>query len=208
MLFKINKLNSKLNLDIHEELKRVRFSIMSKLDKGVVTCVCSRSIEKEQDVPFLISESLARIGKKVVLVCSNSFELSGQAKGDIYIIQTIKLDEYLLNGVLPDKLLNPIDKSVSVIDSNNITNEVGDNLSSDKILRLKSYLEKTFDFIIFDAPALEDNYDALVFAKISDGIIFIKGDKDVPINELSKNAKLVNELNKEVLGLVVSNVKN
>lgn len=80
-------------------------------------------------------------------------------------------------------------------------------LASDTMAEFVKEMEKEYDYIIFDTPAIGVVIDALPIVKMSDGVVIVVKDNSTTYPELNKTVDMVKRAGGKPLGIIVNKVK-
>lgn len=154
-----------------------------------------------------LAVSFATEGKKVLLVDTD------MRKPTVH--KTFRLPNYDgLTTLLTDRnaeLANVVHRldidSLFVLTSGTIPPNPAELLASNRMVQLKTELEKQFDLVIFDLPPVIAVTDAQIMASKTDGTIFVinKGGADKEM--VLKSKELLDKVQANVLGAVFNRVE-
>ena len=98
-------------------------------------------------------------------------------------------------------------KSLHYITSGSLPPNPSELLSSDKMVEILSDLKSEFNTIIIDSPPLLIVPDAVALATRVDGVLLVFRPSVTKRNELARGIELLRQLNTNILGVVINNVK-
>lgn len=154
-----------------------------------------------------LATNLAKIGKKVLLIdgdlrkpdIAKYLKLDNNGKGIHYLLEDYKLRDLLMYCDVP---------GLSVL-----TAECCDISIINKLIHHKNMVEfinevsRIFDHVIIDTPPILAAVDALLWSSMVDGVILasLAGKTETP--DLKETIERLKQINVNVLGVVLSNVK-
>lgn len=194
--------------DLHSPLMEAYFSLQTRLsfstDHGVprtLAVTSARSAEGKSTTSYALARSIARTGKKTVLVDT---DLRSPSVHDIVKVPNTRgVSNYLAGDDAIDALVRPTDfNGLSAITAGPIPPSAPDLLASDRFVQLIEDLVGRFDHLVFDAPPVMGLADAPIICSRMEGTIFIleshstfKGSARVALARLkSANARVIGAL--------------
>lgn len=200
-------LEQRPNSDLAESARYLRNSVLvdsgGKLRSALITS--SFPDEGKSTMNILLAEMLARMGKSVVLIdCdlrrpSLAAALSMKPQQDLLSI----LEQ---GAAVDDVVLTPEHGSFHFIPINRGQAGQADLLASDRFSALVGQLEKTYDFVLIDAPPVLGVGDFSVLGKLVDTtIVVVQWDK-TPVASFKRTLRWLRDNRMEILGTVLSKV--
>jgi polysaccharide biosynthesis transport protein len=104
-------------------------------------------------------------------------------------------------------LIIPLQDNFDLITNKNILKHSTDVLNEQKLSSLLEQLRSQYDFVFITTPSLHVCYDALIIGKHCDGLVYVKEDRLPTKSLIAKHAMLVNQLNKPILGIMITDVE-
>lgn len=203
----IKKLISKdLNLDSHEELRRVRTLLLQHHNFKVIQFINSMDNESIYHYCFELAQSFSLIGKKTILVNLN-MRSDNKIPHESEKTMVHGIEDYLVHGVDVDSLIIPLKDNFDLITNNEVLLHSTDILNDHKLTSLFNHLKTNYEYVFVTTPSLSVCYDALVIGKHSDGFVYVKEDRLPAKSVISKHAALINQLNKPTLGILITDVE-
>lgn len=203
----IKKLVSKeLNIDAFEELRRVRTLLLQNSGIKVIQFIYSNECESIEQYCFELAKSFSLIGKKSILVNLNMRSINNFNR-DRDEELAFGIEDYLVNKVDIDSLIVPLKENFDLITNNDVLLYSTDILDERKLTTLFETLKANYDYIFITTPSLHVCYDALIIGKHSDGLVYVKEDRLPRKSVISKHAILIDQLNKPLLGIMITDVE-
>ena len=195
-----------VNLNRAEEIRRVRTLLLQNEKVKVVHFVNSMQSQSISKVILDVAKSFSIIGKKTVFVNIN---LRQKLENMTIEEETVfnGIEKYLLNQSTLNQLLIHESENFDVITNKETFDNSTDLLNEKQLEVLINNLKNNYDYVFLATPSLSECYDALIVGKFCDGIIYVKEDRRPSKSVLSKHASLIKELNKPVVGLLISNIE-
>ena len=203
----LDKITQKdVNLNRSEEIRRVRTLLLQNEEVKVVHFINSIPSQSISKVIIDVVRSFSVIGKKTVFVNINLRQKIEYMTIDEETVFN-GIEKYLFNQSTLNQLLIHESENFDVITNKETFDNSTDLLNEKQLDVLINNLRSNYDYVFLATPSLTECYDALIVGKFCDGIIYVKEDRRPSKSVLSKHASLIKELNKPVVGLLVSNIE-
>ncbi|MFH2138083.1 MAG: CpsD/CapB family tyrosine-protein kinase [Candidatus Omnitrophota bacterium] len=145
-------------------------------------------------------------GKRVVLVNAD-FRFPAVEKL-LNISDSSGLSEYLQDKITLDEALSKADiKGVTVLPSGRLPLKPAELLAGQKMKDLIEALEKRFDYVLIDTPAIIPVADVRILGSLVDGVILVVQASRTRREVVLRVQEQLNSLKARLLGVVLSNVE-
>lgn len=195
-----------VNLNRAEEIRRVRTLLLQNEEVKVVHFINSIPSQSISKVIIDVVRSFSVIGRKTVFVNINLRQKFENMTIDEETVFN-GIEKYLFNQSTLNQLLIHQGENFDVITNIDTFDNSTDLLNEKQLEVLINNLKNNYDYVFLATPSLSECYDALIVGKFCDGIIYVKEDRRPSKSVLSKHASLIKELNKPVVGLLISNIE-
>lgn len=198
---------NKNDIDSVEAYNKLRTNLeYGFLNEGdnVISVASTISDEGKTDIVVNLGKSIARLGKRVLVLDCN---LKNPQLHNALKLESISIG---LNQLL-SKGMDYTDCVISTdIDRLDFIGSSGDELNSSELIdssRMKDLMEnvkKDYDFVILDTPEIKNSSDALVVSAMADGVVFVSELGNASRDDIVKAKEDLVKVKANILGLVVS----
>ncbi len=154
---------------------KIQFSFADENDCHVICATSAFSGEGKSLSTVNLAASLSQLDKKVLLVDCDLRRPSIAKKLGITVVPG--LSDYLTRNVHSNEIIREFSFGehikFDVIPAGRIPPNPMELLGSARMEKITSKLKDVYDYIIFDLPPIEEVGDALVAAKLSDGVVMV-----------------------------------
>ncbi len=175
------------------------------LKKNIVSLAILSSLPEEGKTTLAAQLGLyfAKQNKKVVLI---SLTQAPQLALYFSVNPSQGLTDFL-SGTPLDKLKIPTEiPNLHVISTGSYALPLSDILSHNRFSLLNSQLKVYFDIIIYDTPSLSETPEITYLAPYADGAIFIIDPSIIPLKDLKRTCRLLQESSLSVTGVVLNKI--
>lgn len=204
-------INDPNNRAAAEMMREVRTNIsLSENHENLQTLVVTSSNPKEGKSFFStnLAVMLAETGKRVVLI---DCDFRSPFINRIFKVTNRKgLSDYLKNQNERDILIKSQTENLWLILAGNNLEKTSELLDVAKLNDFKNQLINVlkFDYIIFDTAPISITSDAAVLSKIADGVIVAVEKNKTTFNQIRKLQEQFNKVGGNVVGAVMTKVRN
>lgn len=204
-------INDPNNRAAAEMMREVRTNIsLSENHENLQTLVVTSSNPKEGKSFFStnLAVMLAETGKRVVLI---DCDFRSPFINRIFKVTNRKgLSDYLKNQNERDILIKSQTENLWLILAGNNLEKTSELLDIAKLNDFKNQLINVlkFDYIIFDTAPISITSDAAVLSKIADGVIVAVEKNKTTFNQIRKLQEQFNKVGGNVVGAVMTKVRN
>lgn len=183
---------------------KLQFSFADENDCHVICTTSALAGEGKSLSSINIAYSMAQLDKKVILIDCDLRRPSIATK--IGINKAPGLSDYLTRHVHIDETIQPFTCGsglpFDVISAGRIPPNPIELLSSERMVKAVTKLKAAYDYIILDLPPVEEVSDALVAAKLADGILLVVRQDYCNRNAVEHAVKQLEFVNAKVLGVI------
>ena len=183
---------------------KVQFSFADENDCHVLCTTSALAGEGKSLSSVNLACSLAQLDKKVVLIDCDLRRPSIALK--IGVQKSPGLSEYLTRHVHSDDIIQKFSSGSSiefdVIPAGKIPPNPMELLSSARMEKIINKFKEVYDYIILDLPPVEEVSDALVAAKLADGILVVIRQNYCNRLAVENAVKQLEFVNAKILGIV------
>lgn len=183
---------------------KIQFSFADEADCHVICTTSALAGEGKSLSSLNLACSLAQLDKKVVLIDCDLRRPSIALK--IGIKKSPGLSEYLTRHVHYGDVAQPFSAGSSinfdVISAGKIPPNPMELLSSARMEKIVNRLKENYDYIILDLPPVEEVSDALVAAKLADGVLMVIRQDYCNRTAIENAVKQLEFVNAKILGIV------
>lgn len=200
---------AKTNTQYHiflEELRRVRTLLRQHDTIKVIHFINSVATESIYHHSYELVKSFSMIGKKTVFVNLNLKSI-GLYNADVKNDVVSGIEEYLVNKADINHLPIQVKEGFDLISNREVIENSTDILDEEKLQKLFNDLRSKYDYVFVSTPSLVQSYDALIVGKFCDGMVYLKEDRLPKKSLILKHAQLINQLNKPMLGLMITHIE-
>ena len=199
------KQTKELDYKTFEAFRALRTNLENVNKEGkAITFTSVMGKEGKSFVAFQTACAVAAAGKSCVYVNAN---LREAVSSDIYEVTGVRktLLDYLSGKVqVEDIICETSVEKLYLVESGAPSKNAYELLSGDAYQKLIHTLREKYDCVIIDTPAVGEVADALVAARITDGVVLVMEREMVPYEQAQK-AKTQMELNGcKILGVVLN----
>lgn len=194
------------------QLLQANLNFCSEEQPKAITITSSVSREGKSKICANLAMAMAQGERRVLLVdgnmrCPEQHEIWGldNSTGLInLVLNQVSVDNMMVNKVPLDAVVYNVMPNLDVLPSGGTIGNTFALLESNIMNALSQKLRLSYDFIIFDAPALEGNADAVQMGKLSDGIVFVVRPGVASVQSSNDAKELLRNSRQKVLGMVVN----
>ncbi|MBQ7123824.1 MAG: polysaccharide biosynthesis tyrosine autokinase [Oscillospiraceae bacterium] len=183
---------------------KIQFSFADENDCHVICTTSALAGEGKSLSSVNLAYSLAQLDKKVVLIDCDLRRPSIAAK--IGIEKDPGLSDYLTRHVHSDEIIQEIHVGegipFDVVAAGRIPPNPMELLSSARMEKIINKYKEDYDYIILDLPPIEEVGDALVAAKLADGVLLVVRQNYGNRLAVENTLKQLEFVNAKVLGVV------
>ena len=183
---------------------KIQFSFADENDCHVICITSSLAGEGKSLSSVNLACSLAQLDKKVVLIDCDLRRPSIALK--IGVRKSSGLSEYLTRHVHGDEIIQNFTSgssiSFDVISAGKIPPNPMELLSSARMEKIVNKLKEEYDYILLDLPPVEEVSDALVAAKLADGVLMVVRQGYCNRMAMENALKQLEFVNAKILGMV------
>lgn len=170
--------------------------------KSFVVCGCEAG-DGSTTVSINLAAALASSGWKTVLVDGDMRKKNRYKR--LNANTKYGLSDYLMGKIAFDKIIaETTTENLSYIPCGELIDNPVRLLVSDKMNEVKKELAKSFDFIIFDMPAIKAAMDAKVIAVNVDATILVSAIGETSKNGLVDAANALTEVKANLVGTIIN----
>ncbi len=197
------------------QLLQANLNFCSEEQPKVITITSSVSNEGKSKICANLALAMAQGERRVLLIdgnmrCPTQHEVWGldNSMGLInMVLNHVPVDNVMVNKVPFDAVVQNIMPNLDVLPSGGTIGNTFALLESNIMDALVQKLRVAYDFIIFDAPSLEGNADAVLMGKLSDGIVFVVRPGVTSLQDVDGAKELLRNSRQKVLGMVINEQK-
>lgn len=193
-----------------ESYRSIRTTILVSSPPGKIKTILFTSPLAREGKSSTVSNmgiTLAEAGKRVVIIDS---DLRKPKQAMIFGVNSgtgLGLSKYLSSHMEPVDIVNPTEvPNLQLITSGPPPANAIELLTSEKMDTLVSYLKRSFDFVLFDAPPLLAVSDALAMGPMADAIILVARGGQTPIPALKQAKQKLDAHKLKCLGVILNGV--
>lgn len=199
----------KQNSPAAETIREVRTNIEYLKEKNKLATIAITSANSQEGKTLFIASlalMLGESGKKVVIVDS---DLRSPSIHKLLKINNEKgMSDFLKDKAkIEDIIKKTVFDNLWLIPAGNIMPNASELLSDTKIEKLKKWLVKHVDYIIFDTPPIGVISDAANIARFTDGAIIVIEKDRTNEEDLRKVIRALKNVGAKILGAVITKVK-
>jgi succinoglycan biosynthesis transport protein ExoP len=171
------------------------------------TLVVSSSVpgEGKSEVSANLAAALAQTGLKVLLVDSNMCDPSQHYFWSLSNVAG--LSNVVVNHVDTETAIQSVMPNLEVLTAGTDQPNSLALLNSQSMHSLIKEWSKKYDFVIFDAPALSGNADAVTLARYVDGLVFVVRPSMVSADSIKASREFLQRANVKVIGMVANGIR-
>ena len=197
------------------QLLQANLNFCSEEQPKVIAITSSVSNEGKSRICANLALAMAQGERRVLLIdgnmrCPTQHEIWGldNSMGLInLVLNHVPVDNMMVNKVPFDAVVQNIIPNLDVLPSGGTIGNTFALLESNIMDALVQKLRVAYDFIIFDAPSLEGNADAVLMGKLSDGIVFTVRPGVASLQNVDGAKELLRNSRQKVLGMVINEQK-
>lgn len=174
-------------------------------DIKVIAITSCEAREGKTTVSLKLGESIADIGKKVIIIDADmrrSVMIRGLKGKTILGLSHYLCGKYALEDVICNSHITNLD----VIFAGPVPPNPSELLESYEFIDLIEYLKQRYDYIIIDTPPLGEVIDAAIISKSCDGAVIVIEVNRVSCKMLQKVINQLRRANCKILGTVLNKV--
>ncbi len=183
---------------------KVQFSFADENDCHVICTTSAFSGEGKSLSAINLAASLSQLDKKVILVDCDLRRPSVAKKLQLTVVPG--LSDYLTRNVESEEIIRHFSLgeniNFDVIPGGRIPPNPMELLSSARMEKITSAFKDSYDYVIFDLPPIEEVGDALVAAKLADGVIMVVRQDHCNRLALDSSIKQLEFLEAKIIGIV------
>ncbi|MBQ8490537.1 MAG: CpsD/CapB family tyrosine-protein kinase [Pseudobutyrivibrio sp.] len=196
--------NYVLNDAFDQSVMNIHILMKQKGYKTFVLCGCEAG-DGTTTVAINLAAALASSGYKTVLIDGDMRKKNRYKR--LNENTTEGLSDYLMDRIGLDKVITETTtENLSYIPCGELIDNPVRLLCSNKMNTVRSELENTFDFIIYDMPAVNAAMDAKVMAVNADATILVSAINSTTKNGLITAANTLKEAGVNLIGTIVNKV--
>ena len=196
--------NYVLNDAFDQSVMNIHILMKQKGYKTFVLCGCEAG-DGTTTVAINLAAALASSGYKTVLIDGDMRKKNRYKR--LNENTTEGLSDYLMDRIGLDKVIaETTTENLSYIPCGELIDNPVRLLCSNKMTTVRSELENTFDFIIYDMPAVNAAMDAKVMAVNADATILVSAINSTTKNGLITAANTLKEAGVNLIGTIVNKV--
>lgn len=192
---------------ISENIKILRTSLQfSSVDKPIKTLMITSSMQGEGKsfISSNLAVSFAQLGKRVLIVDCDMRRGSIHKKFGISNLEG--LSNYLVDDVSGYNryIQNTRVENVFVMTSGILPPNPSELLSSNRFASFIDEIQTQYDIVILDTPPVTVVPDACIIASRIDKTVIVAMANKVPVNDIQKTKKKLEEVNANIAGVVLN----
>lgn len=177
-------------------------------EERVIAIASSVPQEGKSAVVANLAESLARIGKRVLLVDA---DMRRPTQHHIWeIANTSGLSDVLMNEIEWQEAIQEVKPGLDVLGAGNIPENPVPLLESEQMKTLIENVAKSYDWVLFDTPPLSGMADTTIIGRMVDGLLMVVRPGVADYGSVMAAKKRLTSNGQNVLGIVANgvNLKN
>ena len=194
---------------IVEAYKNIRtgllFALSTTKEKSIV-CTSAEPGAGKSTSCSNVAITMAQTGAKVVLIDA---DMRKPTQHKIFRVSNSQGLSKLLSGLVPlkDSIQRDVVTNLDLIPSGPIPPNPSELLGSENMLLLLEQLSQQYDYVFVDTPPVNVVSDAFMLAKKVAGVMLAARQKQTHYDELQKAVDSIRALEANVLGVVITDVK-
>ena len=190
---------------ISENIKILRTSLQfSSVDKPIKTLMITSSMQGEGKsfISSNLAVSFAALGKRVLIIDCDMRRGSVHKKFGISNLEG--LSNFLVDEVsgYTRYIQNTSIENVYVMTSGIVPPNPSELLSSNRFAKFIDVISEQYDLVVFDTPPVTVVSDACIIASKIDKTVIVAMANKVPVNDVQKTKKKLEEANANIAGVV------
>jgi len=192
--------------EVREAYQKLRTNLLfGEADKKAIAVTSCRAGEGKSMVCLRLGQSMAKAGKKVVILDADLRHslLSERIRPEDGV--TAGLEQFLAGDAMVEDVVCATNiQGLYLLPAGKSTEDPAELLEDSRFRELMAILRKVFDLILVDTPALEPTADAVICAERCDGVLLVMAAGENRARDAEERIRELTRCHCPVIGIVMT----